>query len=92
MGISFEAFEAIVALVVLPAFGIVLWGLIYLNGKNEKNEDELAKLRLKIAEEYTPLRRHLESEDKLTRAIDRLTEKIDAVLVRMGPPGNDGRS
>lgn len=77
----------IISGIIVPGLGILGW--IVKSMKDERKElakdvDELekkvSKLELKVAEEYTPIRRHLDSEDRLTKAIDKLTGKIDDVL------------
>jgi len=75
--------QVVGSLVILPLATTLIWALLYLHGRNEKLDDKVEKLQLKIAEEYTPLRRHLDSEKNLTEAIKELTAKIDTFMTAL---------
>lgn len=84
--ISFEALTLLITTGVVVG-GVICWALVYLN--NERKElarevdqlqAEVARVALEVAKEYTPLKRHLQSEERLTKSMDNLAGKIDAVL------------
>lgn len=81
---ALQLVQTLGVVIVLPGIGIFAWAWRRSENRYEGLSKEMADIKLKMAEEYTPLKRHLDAYNHLSNSLEKLGAKIDRNTEQMG--------